>query len=414
MTFKYKDPFDIKGPLLSYPLSLTDGLSSLSKQQLTTISKLLGIRGFSKLNKSELAVELNRNMPNHLDETFRLWDMHRVKIIQKAVKNKGRITDLREDWNYYEYFMDRGILFPTFINDREAYLMPMELVVWFNEAGIMNVQSNVRRNTEWIKLTMGMLYRYGALTHTQLNELVFKHAEIKPDSWEFFYVIADAAQYYLEIEFEYDDDIVYYFNNRFPEDIIEEHNFRSQLEFYPFTRQQILQAGEPDYNEKSKHYEQLVRYLATTYRMSREDADLIVEDCEWEINNLATVGDLIEGITEWIEFSSITEAEALTDRVVEMMNNTRQWALKGYSPTELSAKSLNRKPAILNQVPSQSSKLAVLNQVPNQSSKPAVLNQVPSQSGRADVISFETKQKIGRNDPCPCGSGAKFKKCCGR
>ena len=24
------------------------------------------------------------------------------------------------------------------------------------------------------------------------------------------------------------------------------------------------------------------------------------------------------------------------------------------------------------------------------------------------------KNKIGRNDPCPCGSGKKYKKCCGR
>ena len=24
------------------------------------------------------------------------------------------------------------------------------------------------------------------------------------------------------------------------------------------------------------------------------------------------------------------------------------------------------------------------------------------------------KQKIGRNDPCPCGSGKKYKNCCGR
>ena len=22
--------------------------------------------------------------------------------------------------------------------------------------------------------------------------------------------------------------------------------------------------------------------------------------------------------------------------------------------------------------------------------------------------------KVGRNDPCPCGSGKKYKKCCGR
>ena len=25
-----------------------------------------------------------------------------------------------------------------------------------------------------------------------------------------------------------------------------------------------------------------------------------------------------------------------------------------------------------------------------------------------------TTQKIGRNDPCPCGSGKKYKNCCGR
>jgi len=24
------------------------------------------------------------------------------------------------------------------------------------------------------------------------------------------------------------------------------------------------------------------------------------------------------------------------------------------------------------------------------------------------------EDKVGRNDPCPCGSGKKFKKCCGR
>ena len=24
------------------------------------------------------------------------------------------------------------------------------------------------------------------------------------------------------------------------------------------------------------------------------------------------------------------------------------------------------------------------------------------------------EKKVGRNDPCPCGSGKKYKKCCGR
>jgi len=33
-------------------------------------------------------------------------------------------------------------------------------------------------------------------------------------------------------------------------------------------------------------------------------------------------------------------------------------------------------------------------------------------SGRS--VSFSKQKKVGRNDPCPCGSGKKFKKCCGR
>ena len=30
----------------------------------------------------------------------------------------------------------------------------------------------------------------------------------------------------------------------------------------------------------------------------------------------------------------------------------------------------------------------------------------------APVAPITRKEKVGRNDPCPCGSGKKFKKCC--
>ncbi|MBM3706477.1 MAG: hypothetical protein FJW66_08135, partial [Actinobacteria bacterium] len=45
-------------------------------------------------------------------------------------------------------------------------------------------------------------------------------------------------------------------------------------------------------------------------------------------------------------------------------------------------------------------------------------------SGPSDVIAGDSSkasrpepvrvQKVGRNDPCPCGSGKKYKKCCGK
>jgi preprotein translocase subunit SecA len=33
--------------------------------------------------------------------------------------------------------------------------------------------------------------------------------------------------------------------------------------------------------------------------------------------------------------------------------------------------------------------------------------------GKIETVRREGK-KVGRNDPCPCGSGKKYKKCCGR
>ena len=32
----------------------------------------------------------------------------------------------------------------------------------------------------------------------------------------------------------------------------------------------------------------------------------------------------------------------------------------------------------------------------------------------AEIQAATKPKKVGRNDPCPCGSGKKYKKCCGR
>ena len=45
------------------------------------------------------------------------------------------------------------------------------------------------------------------------------------------------------------------------------------------------------------------------------------------------------------------------------------------------------------------------------------LDQIQAQQHRqmmAPPPRNQPRQKIGRNDPCPCGSGKKFKQCCGK
>jgi uncharacterized protein YecA (UPF0149 family) len=67
-------------------------------------------------------------------------------------------------------------------------------------------------------------------------------------------------------------------------------------------------------------------------------------------------------------------------------------------------------------------KINELNQQWMQTPRPAFDGKTPAEiSGSAGLPGFKKVEtyhrdapKIGRNDPCPCGSGKKYKKCCGR
>ncbi|HID10702.1 MAG TPA: hypothetical protein EYP17_05305 [Candidatus Latescibacteria bacterium] len=50
--------------------------------------------------------------------------------------------------------------------------------------------------------------------------------------------------------------------------------------------------------------------------------------------------------------------------------------------------------------------------VPVQTAGPGVA-EVPEEASKK-LQPVRVGKKIGRNDPCPCGSGKKYKKCCGR
>ncbi len=39
--------------------------------------------------------------------------------------------------------------------------------------------------------------------------------------------------------------------------------------------------------------------------------------------------------------------------------------------------------------------------------------QIPQREKRQETVKRD-QPKVGRNDPCPCGSGKKYKHCCGR
>lgn len=61
--------------------------------------------------------------------------------------------------------------------------------------------------------------------------------------------------------------------------------------------------------------------------------------------------------------------------------------------------------------PVQSRVIASVNKKIDENNKTSEKNQQKKVSNNNESLSFK---KVGRNDPCPCGSGKKYKKCCGK
>jgi len=102
------------------------------------------------------------------------------------------------------------------------------------------------------------------------------------------------------------------------------------------------------------------------------------------------------------KLSSTEEAQEVMGVFVDYCNQCPRWFLKGYSATE--AFDLFARGKLKENPPRLLAK-------PNMQTDGTSEMQAGSDNMLHNAFS---EQKVGRNDPCPCGSGKKYKKCCGR
>lgn len=366
------------GPELTIPLSLADCLVRLTKGDLTEIRTNLEIKGVSTLKKQDLAMALVEHIPNALPSLFLKFDDKRYQIMKQIAGRGGVAPSTMIDFDQIYYFTERGLLFTGVHNGKPVIAMPQEVRESFQKLDYKYFRENFQRNAEWIKLTNGLLYYYGHLSKEELLDLVESYMGTKLYRAEYLDVIEDSLLFYMQIA---PDSRGYHnvlLNN--PKQVQQEQESRLSLSLYPFTKDQLLAAGEQEFVDRTPAHKAFVDFIRKNYTISYEEADFIVEDCTDHIRNGATPGFLLQSIQQDLEINDLELTRSFMNHISALNNTTKQWFLKGYSPSELA-------PA-----------------------KPLAVLQKPS--AQADVIDMKMRAKVGRNDPCPCGSGKKFKKCC--
>jgi len=137
---------------------------------------------------------------------------------------------------------------------------------------------------------------------------------------------------------------------------------------------ELMLYSDVNYYEKNREYQILKRFITSKLL----DGDqLLGEEMIIELHYIVSFSIDMQDIMMIFDrydivFDSEEQVKKTLGLVMDLANATRLWDNNGYTPNEMGAIS------------------------------------------RAKEFKENKHQKIGRNDLCPCGSGKKYKKCCGR
>lgn len=369
---------------MKVPFTLQEGLENVTKDELVHIRQFFDISNASKLKKAELVELLKERLPGLLKEVVRRIDEEQFQFLIETAR-RGEVPADQASFSQLQFWRQTGLLFTGTAEDRKVVAVPKDLI----EAILAleqdpEVKRKIKRNTEWLKLTNGLLYYYGTLKHTQLISMLMQYTGTTEETFDAFdyytvihhmqgiygtfYVNEDGYSHHLVLDSNW---------------VLAEQQKRRDIPYYSFKKEQLLQAGETGFVDRNNMYNKLVQTLEKKHQLEFEKADRIVHEVIVAVKNGKSTSEIVGEFNREILFESIEAIQPVMNQLMDVMNHTRQWILKGFTPAEILEKE-RKQQKIIQKVSKKESKKLV------------------------------RRKKIGRNDPCPCGSGKKYKKCHGR
>lgn len=195
--------------------------------------------------------------------------------------------------------------------------------------------------------------------------------------------------------------------------------------YYAPGKKELLLYDDALYCEETPATAALKKFLATGLHLKDQEPEEVFNGM---LYNARCVGagfqDLMQHLeTLGIRFRSARDAQKFAELYQEFHNNTRMQCNRGYTPNEMTdmqpleqriPHSMSFGPNLRGALASGAMNAAALREgvlamdLPNEELRASLLGEIAVAAGPAKA------KKVGRNDPCPCGSGKKYKKCCGR
>jgi hypothetical protein len=407
-------------------IQLIDLLNSYNKEDLKDLALIYNMKKVSVLNKAELANHLKEKMlmTESLRDVFVVLSDDEIRLFEKVSECETAYYIQEGEEDLLQNLVDMGYIGITMDNQVD---IPEDVINLYDQVNTDEFK-NLRQKISWLLACFDMAsWLYGAVPakimvkvfnqkkglKTDYHQLIEDYGKI-PQSQKDFNLLGEL---FVHRNLQKNDNYIYLMKNQ------------GNKDYYIPTEQEIVSISKNQFIMYDSNVKNLVHYFVNNLDIPEEEATIAIRDMQHQINGGCSMHDIFDVINDrGISFNSQNDLNQIVPLINNLWNNTRMLLNRGYKPNELFEDERKHMrplgpgnmPTI---VPVSSSAAKLLMEGKEQieqmgfsvdlNSGATEMPVYSMSSGINGSIDVSTK-KIYPNDPCPCGSGKKYKKCCGR
>ena len=340
-------------------------LEKMTKDELVKVAKKYDVKGITSLKKAEVVERIREVIIKNVDLMINSLEETSIKFLQELI-NYGGVKKYQCDLLINSNFLrNRGIVFTASINGELYVILPEELRVLLKEKITKDVMTAAREKSDLIKAIAGSTYYYGVVSYSAIREILEStfNTEVTDEKIKELVLIGEELGYDYVIE----EDGLCHIDVENSNKIVKLQK-KNKKNICKFDKKTLIKAGVPDFMEEHKSGKNLQRTLGEMFIIDKEILKDEMDSFTISIKNEMPMEKSINLFLDAYEIDNEEEKNIFAYELEHLAKSIKRWSLNGYSENEITK---------LEQ---------------------RVVNEV----------------KIGRNDPCLCGSKKKYKKCCGR
>lgn len=340
--------------------SIKERLNDYNMNDLKHLARTLSVKNYSKFKKDALIDTIIEQQKNPESAAFA------YQYIDEASFNSWKDASENGARDYYNleeifglYIMGFAFEYPD--NEDQFYITETAKDYFAGSDTKENheIRISVQRK---LNLIRAALHLYGVLSYGQLIHLYKKYYGMDLTIDEIVEFL-DRSPYDITLNSENQELVIDDMND---EQYKMVRNMQEGRPYYEPEFAKFIKFADPNYIDESENHQVLKDWIAYNIDVpGHERRDIYIALLQMIMRG-AEQDEIIKYLASLdVEFNDVNEQREFFDNIAGIVNHTRHFKYRGYKESELNTKTIVK------------------------------------------------EIKVGRNDPCPCGSGKKYKKCCG-